>query len=253
MDREANLATAEGRRAALLAMAARRARPGGGTAPEVAARRTWTLPVPDLRPVLAPAGAPFAIVGGVATRLYMQERATPDLDILIDVDDVPAVEVALGRVGATRLRGHPAGGARWALPSTVAADLPAAAPAWRALARMTGTDLDAMPCRLDVLALAAPWVGPALATVRPSPTGLPVVALPYLVVMKLTSGTSGDLDDVARLLGGADAGELDAVRTAVRAYQPTAAGDVERLIAAGRRGSEARGGTDDRDADGGRA
>jgi len=235
MDREANLATAEGRRAALLAMAARRAQPGGGTAPEVAARRTWTLPVPDLRPVLAPTGVPFAIVGGVATRLYMQERATPDLDILIDADDARAVEAALGRAGATRLGEHPAGGSRWALPTAVAADLSAAAPAWRALAHVTGTDLDAMPRRLDVLALAAPWVGSAVATARPSPTGLPVVGLPYLVVMKLTSGTSGDLDDLARLLGGADASALDAVRAAVRAYQPVVAGDVERLVAASRR------------------
>jgi len=235
MDREANLATAEGRRAALLAMAARRAQPGGGTAPEVAARRTWTLPVPDLRPVLAPTGAPFAIVGGVATRLYMQERAAPDLDILIDADDARAVEAALGRAGATRLGEHPAGGSRWALPTAVAADLLAAAPAWRALAHMTGTDLDAMPRRLDVLALAMPWVGPALATARPGPTGLPVVVLPYLVVMKLTSGTSGDLDDLARLLGGTNAGELDAVRAAVRAYRPAASNDVERLVAASRR------------------
>ncbi len=235
MDREANLATAEGRRAALLAMAARRAQPGGGTAPAVAARRTWTLPVPDLRPVLAPTGAPFAIVGGVATRLYMQERAAPDLDILIDADDARAVEAALGRAGATRLGEHPAGGSRWALPTAVAADLLAAAPAWRALAHMTGTDLDAMPRRLDVLALAMPWVGPALATARPGPTGLPVVVLPYLVVMKLTSGTSGDLDDLARLLGGTNAGELDAVRAAVRAYRPAASNDVERLVAASRR------------------
>ncbi len=253
MHREATLATAEGRRAALLAMAARRARPGGGTAPAVAARRTWTLPVPDLRPVLAPVGAPFAIVGGVATRLYMQERATPDLDILVAAGDAEAVEAALGRAGATRLGDHPAGGARWALPPTVAADLPVAAPAWRALARMTGTDLDAMPRRLDVLALAAPWVGPALATARPSPTGLPVVALPYLVVMKLTSGASGDLDDLARLLGGADAGELDAVHAAVRMYRPAAADDVERLIAAGRREPEARAGADDRNVAGGGA
>ncbi len=235
MDREANLATAEGRRAALLAMAARRAQPGGGTAPEVAARRTWTLPVPDLRPVLAPTGAPFAIVGGVATRLYMQERAAPDLDILIDADDARAVEAALERAGATRLGEHPAGGSRWALPTAVAADLLAAAPAWRALAHMTGTDLDAMPRRLDVLALAMPWVGPALATARPGPTGLPVVVLPYLVVMKLTSGTSGDLDDLARLLGGTNAGERDAVRAAVRAYRPAASNDVERLVAASRR------------------
>jgi len=93
--------------------------------------------------------------------------------------------------------------------------------------------------RLDVLAPDASWVGPALATARPSPTGLPVVALPYLVVMKLTSGTSGDLDDLARLLGGADPGEMAAVRAAVGAHRPVAAGDLDRLIAASRRGAMA--------------
>lgn len=251
MEREAQLATAEGRRASLLAMAARRAWRGSGTAREVAARRTWTLPVPDLRPVFAPAGTPFAIVGGVATRLYMQERVTPDLDILIDADDVWAVEAALGRAGATRLGDHPAGGARWALPVGVVANVPAAAPGWQALARMTGTDLDAMPRRLDVLSPATPWVRPALATAGPSPTGLPVAALPYLVLMKLISGTSGDLDDLARLLGGADANALDAVRAVVGTYQPAAADDLEQLIAAGRRGSEESVGTDDRDEAGG--
>jgi len=245
MDRGADLATAEGRRAVLLEMAARRATPGSGTAPAVAARRTWTLPVPDLRPVLAPAGVPFVIVGGVATRLYMQERAAPDLDILIDAGDAEAVTAALERAGAARLGDHRAGGSRWELPPTIVADLPAAAPTWGALARVTGTDVDAMPRRLDVLAMDAPWVGPALATARPGPTGLPVVALPYLVVMKLTSGTSGDLDDLARLLSGANPGALVAVRAAAQTHRPAAVGDLDRLIAAGRQGAVAGAGADD--------
>jgi hypothetical protein len=253
MDRGVDLATAEGRRAALLAMAARRATPGSGTAPAVAARRTWTLPVPDLRPVLAPTGAPFAIVGGVATRLYMQERASPDLDILIDAGDAEVVTAALDGAGAARLGDHPAGGGRWELPPTIVPDVPEAAPAWRALARVTGIEVDAMPRRLDVLAPDAPWVGPALATAQPSPTGLPVVALPYLVVMKLTSGASGDLDDLARLLAEADPGALAAVRAAVQAYRPAASDDLDRLIAAGRRGTIAGAGLGDEAEVGGRA
>ena len=38
-------------------------------------------PWPDLRQVLT--GIPWVVVGGVATRAYMPERATKDLDILV--------------------------------------------------------------------------------------------------------------------------------------------------------------------------
>ncbi len=38
-------------------------------------------PWPDLRPILE--GIPWVIVGGVATRAYMPERVTQDLDILV--------------------------------------------------------------------------------------------------------------------------------------------------------------------------
>ncbi len=53
--------------------------------------------------------------------------------------------------------------------------------------------------------------------------------------MKLIAGTSGDVADVARLLGAAGAEDLDAGRAAVRAYRPAASADLERLIASGRR------------------
>ena len=232
-----DLTTVEGRRTALLDMAARRAKPGSGTAQAVRRARTWTLPVPDLRLALT---RPFALTGGVATRLYMQERTNPDLDILIAASDAEATAVDLERIGATRLGDHPAGGTRWMLPATLATDLPAPTSGWRELACIAGMNtVDAddafAPRRLDVLALDAPWVGPALRAPRTSPTGLPVLALPYLALMKLIAGTSGDVDDLARLLGAADAEELDAVRTVAQAYRPVASADLERLIVAGRR------------------
>ncbi|MEE8391235.1 MAG: hypothetical protein V3S14_10635 [Anaerolineae bacterium] len=67
----------------------RRIRPGTGSAPEFLQRRTAMNPWPDLRPILQ--GIPWVIAGDVATRAYMPERATKDLDILVrqrDGDEV---------------------------------------------------------------------------------------------------------------------------------------------------------------------
>ena len=58
----------------------------------------------------------------------------------------------------------------------------------------------------------ADWVPEALATARRAPDGLPVIDLPYLVLMKLESGRTQDLADVSRMLGGA--GETDLGREA---------------------------------------
>ncbi len=44
----------------------------------------------------------------------------------------------------------------------------------------------------------------------------------------------GDVDDMARLLGVAGAGELDVIRAAVGAYRPASSAGLERLIVAGR-------------------
>jgi hypothetical protein len=57
----------------LLAMARRHAYKGDGSQSQ---SPTWTRPVADLRDLLP---TPFAITGGVATRLYMPERLTEDL------------------------------------------------------------------------------------------------------------------------------------------------------------------------------
>ena len=42
-------------------------------------------PWPDLRPILK--GIQWAMIGGVATRAYMAERATKDMDIVVHERD----------------------------------------------------------------------------------------------------------------------------------------------------------------------
>jgi len=73
------------RRRILIDMCRRRIRPGTGSAPEFLRRRTAMILWPNLRPMLY--GIPWVIVGAVATRAYMPERATKDLDILVRHED----------------------------------------------------------------------------------------------------------------------------------------------------------------------
>ena len=58
-------------------------KPGAGSNVEFLNQRTWIHPVTNLNNIIKQ--APFVVVGGVATRLYMPERMTLDLDILIRV------------------------------------------------------------------------------------------------------------------------------------------------------------------------
>ncbi len=196
--------TAAGRRALYRRLQRRVPQPGSGTALEVLRARTWTFPVPNLRPLLH---APYAITGGVATRLYMQERDSDDLDILVHAPDRGRIDADMGRAGAAFVRDHPAGGSRWLLPDGSA---------------------------LDVLALAGPWVSEALISPLYAPDGQPVVALPILVVMKLTACKRYDWGDLPRLVGDLDDEGLAPVREAVVRYVPDAADDLEWLIERGR-------------------
>lgn len=95
------------RRRILTDIARRRIRPGTGSAPEFLRRRTALNPWPDLRPVLI--GIPWAVVGGVATRAYMPERATEDLAILVRLQDEAEVQARLVAAGykiSSRLAVH---------------------------------------------------------------------------------------------------------------------------------------------------
>ena len=63
---------------------------------------------------------------------------------------------------------------------------------------------------------------------------MPIIALPYLILMKLSASRTQDLADVSRMLGLAEEKELGEIRKIVKTYLPTAEEDLESLIAVGK-------------------
>jgi hypothetical protein len=115
-----------------------------------------------------------AVVGGVATRAYSPERATQDLDILVDHG-------------------------------------------------------------LDLMATDQTWAKEALAEEAFDQTGLRIVALPYLVLMKVDSAHGIDQGDLTRMLGRATASDVERTVRVVEKHHgdPHAAEDVRQYAALG--------------------
>lgn len=204
------LASVAARRAAYLRIMRRRMHPGQGSSLELLLSRGSSL-MPDLNSLLP--GARYVVVGGTATSLYMAPRTTQDVDILVSASDAPSVEDMLRRAGA-KLKG----------PLSINNPLEVDGDSWQL---PDGTDL-------DVLRSAQPWVGEALAKPNHDPAGLPVISLPYLVLMKLASGRGVDMGDLSRMLGGADEKALAEIRRVVSRHLPDAVDDVESLAELGR-------------------
>ncbi len=198
--------TARQIRRIMVDMCLRRQKPGAGSDPAFLRRKTAMIPWPDLRATLQ--GIPWAIVGGVATRAYMPERATKDLDILIQTADSDRV---LARLKA----------ADYLLVATLGI------PGY-VLQSPAGIEI-------DLLLSDDPWLEEALAVVGRDAAGYPVLALPYLVLMKLSSMRSQDWADVSRMLGLAGEAELERVRDVVGRYSSEDLEDLEALIDLGRR------------------
>jgi hypothetical protein len=195
------LLTARQRRHFMLQRLVQRCSSGSGSDLASLRGRTAMQPWPDLRQLLD--GIPWAIVGGVATRAYMPERMTNDLDILVRRVDGPQVVERLLAAGYVVL-------SELAIPG-------------QALRAPGGTEV-------DVLFGAEPWLNEALANSGRDAAGFPVIGLPYLVLLKLKSARAQDWADVARMLGQAEIGELDAVRAVVGRFSPEDAEDLESLI-----------------------
>ena len=156
---------------------------------------------PNLSPVLKK--IPWAVIGGVATRAYMPERMTQDLDILIREQDDASVRHRLEVSGYT----------------------------WVAELAISGfTYRSSQGIEVNVLLGAAPWITEALKHPHTDPAGYPVLALPYLVLLKLASSRAQDVADLARMLGLADEATLTQVRATVARYALEESEDVESLI-----------------------
>ncbi|MFZ5908748.1 MAG: hypothetical protein ACOYYU_01880 [Chloroflexota bacterium] len=142
----------------MIDMVMRRVKPGTGSGHDFMQRRTAMNPWPDLRPILK--GIPWALIGGVATRAYMVERTTKDMDIIVHAGD--------GEIAVKKLQ---EAGYRIISQSAVPGYL---------MAAPDGTEL-------DVIFGKYRWLKDALAHPKQDPAGYPVVAMPYLVILKMAA------------------------------------------------------------------
>jgi hypothetical protein len=194
-------------RSQILAIARRRQKPGTGSSQEFLRRRTAMKQWPDLTDTLGE--IPWATVGAVATRHYMPERATVDLDVLVAQAAATAVRARLQEHGFRYTGELSFGRSTWIAPDS------------------TG---------VDVLESDESWVDHALVQAQQNLDlqGLPVLPLPYFVLMKLQSGRAQDIADITRMLGQARDEQLEIVRDVISRLQPDALEDVESMITLGR-------------------
>jgi hypothetical protein len=193
----------------MIDMVKRRVRPGTGSSAEFMRRRTAMNPWPDLRPILQ--GIGWAIIGGVATRAYMPERMTKDMDVIVHQSDGDAVIARLKQAGYRVV-------SRLAFPGYLL--------------------LSPEEIEIDVIFGNYPWLKEALAHPEHDPAGYPVIGLPYLVILKMAAQRPQDWADVSRMLGWASDAELDSVRAVVARYTPEDREDLESLIFIGKKEQE---------------
>ncbi len=201
------------RRRLLIGIAHRLQRPGSGSAHSFLAQRTTFMKFPDLSQALR--GVEWAVVGAAATRLYMPERATVDLDVAVKVEDGPRTREALKSAGFTYQGELAVGGSSWRTP-------------------------DGFP--VDVFEFRQPWLAQAIREAQSNRDrqGLPVFPLPFLVLLKILAGRVQDLADVTRMLGQADEAALAAIRALFAQWLPAEREDLESLIELGRLEMEGR-------------
>ncbi|MGH7708333.1 MAG: hypothetical protein ACREM8_05705 [Vulcanimicrobiaceae bacterium] len=160
-------------------------------------------------------GLPYVVIGGIATRAYMPERFTKDLDVLIAPE---AYEEAGRRLTAA---------------------------GWRCQQNLTfpssglglfGSHWTRGAADLDVVSSYESWTEEALSRPASDTTGLRVIALSYLVLMKLDSSRAQDTADISRMLAFVDDETMAAIRSVVTRYSrdSQALDDLESLREIGR-------------------
>lgn len=188
-----------------VARARRRAKPGSGSSREFLLARTWKG-LPPVNIDVTRLQTPCVIVGGVATALYMTQRVTYDLDLLVTHEDAPALHQELEAQGCTLSGTLSIGGTTW-------------------------TTQDGG--EIDVIESGDQWAIHAVSQPNRAPDGSPVIALPYLVLMKLDASRGVDERDLYRMLGQADETALAEVRRVIAAYRPHEMEDLETMIRIG--------------------
>jgi hypothetical protein len=194
-------------RRTLIDIARRRQKPGAGSTREFLLARTAHMIWPDLSEVFDDLS--WAVVGAVATRLYMPERMTRDMDVVIAAADSINAQAKLQAAGWKNQGPLTTGGASWLAPDGTA---------------------------VDVLEGHEEWWPQALLEAQSNhdAQGLPILPLPYLVLMKFQAGRVNDIADITRMVGQADETALDKTRQLFQQCEPEGQEDLESLIVLGR-------------------
>lgn len=201
------MTTAEHTRKTLIALARRRQRPGRGSGLVFLRERSCTMQWPDLSAIFE--DVRFAVVGAVATRLYMPERATADIDVTILAEDFEAAR--------RKLRD-----ANW----QILGELSIGGETWRSERGET----------VDVIEGRAGWWAGAIEQAQSNrdAQNLPIIPFPFLVLMKFQSSRTVDIGDITRMLGLADEVALQHTREIFKRFEPQGLEDLESLIELGK-------------------
>lgn len=158
---------------------------------------------------------PALVIGGVAARAYAPERLTKDIDFLIDHDRFAEATSLLAKRGWQKK-------IDLVFPN---ASLGLGGQAW---------EKDGLA--IDVITTDQAWAYEAFDTPAYDQTGLRVIPLAFLVLMKLDSARGIDQGDLTRMLGRLDDAEVDAIVKVVEkhSHDPQAADDVRQYTLLGR-------------------
>ena len=156
---------------------------------------------PDLRDILK--DIPWALIGGVATRAYMPERMTKDMDVLVPFAEGETARQRLETAGYTFV-------SRLIVPGVL-------------LRSPAGVEVDLIYGKY-------PWLEAALTRPNHDPAGYPVIDLPFLILLKLWATRDQDWTDITRMLSTASEEQIEAVRAVVARHSPEDSDDLETMI-----------------------
>ena len=160
-------------------------------------------------------GISAVVVGGVATRMYSPERTTEDLDILVEHVSFSEASKKIQLAGYAKVRDL-------FFPN---ASLGLYGEAW------TKGNL-----KIDLISTSQKWGARAVRKHLDDPTGLPIVTLPFLVLMKMDSARGVDQGDLTRMLGRLSDAQCEELIREVAKYSkdPNFADDVRQYAQLGR-------------------
>ena len=154
------------------------------------------------------------IVGGVATRAYAPERHTKDIDFLVEHARYDEAQRRLASEGWMKNE-------ELFFPNTSLG--------------LRGSAWERNNASIDVMSTGQEWGREALALEAFDQAGLRVIALPYLVLMKLESARGIDQGDLTRMLGRLNEQEIEHITKVVERHSrdPQSAEDVRQYALLG--------------------